>query len=153
MSGTLLFEDQWPHDGDLDFNDQVISYSVTTTVDSTGLASELVATYNVLAIGTSTPSGLYLHLPGVSSSSSVSKGLLNGATVGSLPNETDLVIPILDDTHSLFNSQSGYINTQSTLTALGQPIELDLRFTQPVSLGDAPFDLFIARTSDYTHQV
>lgn len=159
VQGILLFEDLWPHIGDQDFNDEVIQYDISATPDSSGQFTELRATFNVLAIGSTLHNGLYLHLPTPSSSiSGATVDLGNGPIkTGSVAGESDLVIPIVADTRSLFPSSSGFINTvsgQSSVQATA-PIQLDVQFSSPENLdiSQAPFDLFIARTGDISHQI
>jgi LruC domain-containing protein len=158
-AGMLLFEDLWPSNGDLDFNDQVIAYNYSEKTNSTGQVTNLQATFNVLAVGSTLHNGLYLHLP-IPASEVVSATLNLGqgagpVTVDPVSGESDLVIPLAADTRSLFGNPTGFINTTPGTPTLTAPtITFDLQLASPAALtGDAPFDLFIARTSDYGHQI
>ena len=72
--GKLAFEDNWPMQGDYDFNDAVVSYDltkVTTTKlngagDNVNIIRSLSATYEIDAIGAIYRNGFALSLPGIS---------------------------------------------------------------------------------------
>jgi LruC domain-containing protein len=160
-AGMILFEDSFPNPGDLDFNDQVVAYNYAEITNSSGGVTDLRATFNLLAVGATIHNGLYLHLPLPStgaSSATVDLGQGTGpVSIKPVTGESDLVIPLVDDTRSLFpGSPGGLINTDPSLpSATGSTISLDLQFAAPVTLQSslAPFDLFIARTGDYGHQI
>jgi LruC domain-containing protein len=157
--GMVLFEDQWPHRGDSDFNDQSIAYNYQFVTDATGHVVGLQATFNVLAIGATIHNGLNLHLP--VSASAISLATLDtgsgAADVSSIAGQSELDLPLIDDTRSLYPGVSGFINTDPAVppVPVAHSMQLDIQFSQPVSLdvSTAPFDLFIARTGDRSHQV
>ena len=72
--GKLAFEDNWPMQGDYDFNDAVVSYDINKVTsikaDSNGndvnIIRTLSASYEIEAIGASYRNGLALSLPGIS---------------------------------------------------------------------------------------
>ena len=68
VSAALLFEDHWPSQGDLDFNDVVLTYNYAFQLDAMGRTSRLRATLDVLAIGGFYHNGLALGLPAPASS-------------------------------------------------------------------------------------
>jgi hypothetical protein len=63
QSGELLFEDNWPQDGDFDLNDQTVAHGFAFQLDSSGNVSAMHATFRVLSAGAALHNGLYLHLP------------------------------------------------------------------------------------------
>jgi LruC domain-containing protein len=159
--GMVLFEDNWPANGDLDFNDQVVTYNYQLQLNASGNATALQATFNILAAGADTANGLYLRLPGVAPGDIASLSLTDstgqtgpGVTPRYFGNE--LVIPIIADTRSLF-AAPGFINTSAALAAQNPTMafSLNITFASPVSLSqaDGPFDLFLAQTADYGHQI
>ncbi len=156
--GTLLFEDLWPDAADFDFNDESVAYNFVQVQDSTGKTLSLQATLQVLTAGGGLHNGLYLHLPVPASAASLVYLNVGGleSQVAPVAGETDLVIPLVADTRSLFGSIAGFINTTNNAVAVGAaPMSLRVAFAAPVALsaGLAPFDLFIARSDDYSHQI
>ena len=154
--GMLLFEDLWPANGDLDFNDQVIAYNYVLLQDYVGKVSALQLTVNVLAAGTGAPSSLWLHLPvAPGSTRSITINYDDGVSipVEAAGGEDEVVFQILADTRSVFTGFTGsnHINSHPELPALtGKPLNVLVRFASPVSLdvSQAPFDLFIVRRDD-----
>ena len=164
--GMVSFEDLWPHDGDLDFNDLVSAYNYAFVLDTGGNIIGLQATFDVLALGSSITNGFYLHLP-VSAALVGQAQLATGtntpaniaplATLGSTA-LSDAVFELAGEPRTLFNNQSGYINTETGLPALtGETLTLSVLFTAPLApsdfdIGAAPFDVFLARVGDVGHQ-
>jgi LruC domain-containing protein len=159
--GTLLFEDRWPANGDLDFNDQSIAYNYQFILDPQQRVTALQANINVLAVGATIHNGLYLHLP-------LTRGAVAGATftlVDSAGNtraltpvdgETDLVLELVADTRDLFARQDTFINTQANVAAQqGTAFHVTIQFATPTVLDVSlvPYDLFIAQTANYRHQI
>lgn len=62
--GSLLFEDLWPFEfADLDFNDVHLTWHYEFRRNTAGQVTQIIATYNVLALGADLHHGLGLHLP------------------------------------------------------------------------------------------
>jgi LruC domain-containing protein len=137
----LMFEDNWPENGDLDFNDQAISYNYVLGQDAAGKTIELRATFTVLANLAGLHNGLYLHLPVPATAAGTLVVARDGVASAQAPreDESDLVVVLADDTHPL----------------LSKSLAATIRFSKPVDLdvSRAPFDLFIARTGQYGHQI
>lgn len=162
--GMVLFEDLWPKNGDLDFNDQSIAYNYQFLLDPNQNVTTMQATFNVLSIGATIHNGLYLHLPGLPANTPVTMTLTNSAdsnsqTLHAVTGERDLIIPLVNDTRSLFGNQGGFINTDVSLPSVqGTALFLLVTFTTPIAptvldISKAPFDLFIAHSGDYGHQI
>lgn len=72
--GKLAFEDNWPMQGDYDFNDVVVSYDLTKVTtekengagDTVNIIRSLSASYEIDAIGAIFRNGFALSLPGIS---------------------------------------------------------------------------------------
>lgn len=155
-SGLVLFEDLWPTNGDLDFNDQAVAYHYEFLLDTAGKVVTMQATFNLLAAGASIHNGLYLHLPLLRGANPVAVLDAGGNTITPLLTETDLVIPVVDDTRSLFSDQYAYINTEPyTPVESSTPLVFTITFSNGAALDTSasPFDLFIARSGDFTHQI
>jgi LruC domain-containing protein len=155
VSGLVLFEDLWPNNGDLDFNDQTVAYNYEFLLDSAGKVVTMKASFNVLAVGAHLHNGLYLHLPLTRAGRAVTVVDQDGYSVSPLASETDLVIPVLADTRSLFTGQ-GFVNTEANLPVEAvRPLNLTITFADgaPLVHSLSPFDLFIARSTDFTYQI
>ena len=158
--GTLLFEDLWPANGDLDFNDLVVAYNFQFLSNDAGLVEQLKASFTVQAAGAKLHSGFFLHLPvPFDAASSIVLETESGApmplTAFAGSQEHELVLPLVADVETLFGV-SGFVNTVSTEGGVaGRSFAVTVTFTQPVALdtGAAPFDSFIARSADITHQI
>ena len=160
----LLYEDQFPLEGDFDFNDAVVAVNVTGTFDVNGI-TELQYLFEVSAVGAGgVDSGLALHLPVPAGTASQATLYPDGDRAGGMPlrtwaNETEAVITVYDDVRDLFDGVDGFINTDPSLPHLDPRRDLvEIRFTEPIPVADlmpggAPYDLFFFRTHDASHQV
>jgi LruC domain-containing protein len=157
--GMLLFEDMWPENGDLDFNDQSVAYNFVLVQNAEGKTLALQASLSMLSAGGVLRNGLHLHLPVPASAAQTILLTRNGqqAAVTPRPGEDDLVITIAEGTRALFaGGEEGVVNVLAVQPAApATPTSLLIRFAQPVDLdpSKAPFDLFIARTGKFGHQV
>jgi LruC domain-containing protein/choice-of-anchor A domain-containing protein len=157
--GTLFFEDLWPTNGDLDFNDQVVSFNQQMVVNVNGQVTSMLATFNLLAVGATIHNGLYFHLPlPFNSASSIILSDSSGAQtrISPMPGEHELVLKLTDDTFKLFAGATAYVNTEaSNPTHRGLALSVLVNFAAPVSLdtSTAPYDVYIARTDVPGHQI
>jgi LruC domain-containing protein len=151
--GMLLFEDQWPRDGDLDFNDVVLTYNYAFQLDPSGQVVRMRATYNVLALGGIFNNGLGLHLPYpatavASATRSVGGGAASALTM--LP-DAEATFEVSSNLRELFGGRAGQINAIPTQPVyVGQILQVDVAFAtpQPVDLVAVPYDVFILRSED-----
>ncbi|HCM47962.1 MAG TPA: hypothetical protein DIS98_10835 [Colwellia sp.] len=70
-TGVLAFEDNWPLTDDYDFNDVVLDYDITTTLDgdnNNDSVKSITLIYNIQAMGASFHNGLALRVPGLNES-------------------------------------------------------------------------------------
>ena len=164
--GTLLFEDSWPSNGDLDFNDQVVAWREEIGFDASGNVIALDATFNVLAAGASFHNGVYFHLPGIAPSAASSVTIvdsLGNSSVATQMPDSDLVVEIVNDTRSttLFPlPQFPFINTSTSfpVETPARSYRVQILFTPglaPAALNaaGAPFDVFLARSNNYGWQI
>jgi LruC domain-containing protein len=157
--GLLLFEDQWPAPSDLDFNDLALAYHFQLRTDGAGQALELKAVFDVLAIGGDYKNGLALHLPVPTGAvASVQRTVAGGPAETLTPwaDETELTIVLSSDLRELFGGLARPINSRGQDPRVaGQQVVLTVVFSAPVTLGmgEAPYDLFLRRTQDGTHEI
>jgi len=67
-TGVLAFEDNWPLTDDYDFNDAVLGYEITKTLDGDNnnlTIDSLVLEYEIQAIGATFHNGIALRIPGL----------------------------------------------------------------------------------------
>ena len=155
----LLFEDQWPFEGDFDFNDAAVSYNYALTLHANGGVTSLHISLNVLAVGTQLANALALSLPVPFDSALEMQLEFRDGTVVPLvpaPGESQLVLHLTGDLRELFPDSPSPINTtESTASLPGVPLSVFVRFASPqaIDVGEAPFDLFIFRAGDSGHQI
>lgn len=156
--GTLLFEDQWPAAGDLDFNDLVLRYNYQLERNTDGNVVSIDAIYQPVAMGTLQNNALALRLP-LSSAALINATVTiggNTSAVAPTPGESDLVLSLSDDLRAdLAGGGPGFLNTVPGASLLPmQTCTLHISFIAPVNLpADEPFDLFLHRAGDPSHQV
>ena len=175
--GLVEFEDLWPVTGDLDFNDENTAYNYVFVYDTDNNLIGMQATFHVVSIGASIRNGLYLQLPldpSLIASAQISIGNSPGAAVEPVANlphlpsacaQSLVTYPIAADTRSLYAGASGFINTTTNQPILADAaVSLSISFAQPLAtssdqgnayldIGQVPFDLFLARTTDGSHQI
>lgn len=155
----LMFEDQWPEASDLDFNDLVLSYNYIFQLDDLGRVISLRATFNTLAIGGTLHNGLGLHLPVPREQvARISRAIGEGAAteLTASPLDAELTVDLSSDLRELFGVADETINSQAGMPARSAPpLEIEIQFRAPVqlSLRDAPFDVFIFRSTDRSHEI
>ncbi len=151
--GVVLFEDQWPQDGDLDFNDLVVAYNYQYVLDAQGRATTIVASLDVLAQGGDFHNGLGLHLPIPRANvGGVELTIGGGVPVALTPsaNDAELTVRLLDDVRSVFGGALGPLNSMDSEARLDAPplrVTITLSTPTTVSPGAAPHDLYMFRSA------
>ena len=154
VSSSMLFEDQWPAQGDLDFNDLVLTYNYIFRLDAAGDVTSIRATYNALALGGTFDNGFGLHLPvprGSVASTTLQVGTGTPVAVSPSPADAEYTVDLFANLRTLFGGQAGQINSETNKARqVGQAFMVDIQFATPVSLplGEAPFDVFVRRTQN-----
>ncbi len=156
---TLLFEDEWPMAGDQDFNDLAMTYNYRFEVDAQGRVIRMRATYNLKALGGTYPIGLGLVLPVSRSMVQSVTRTQGGQTQNLAPSIADaqFTVAISANLREFFPGQSGpinvYPNQNPALTAA--PIVVDVVFSsaQVLATTEAPFDIYIFRSLDLSHEI
>jgi LruC domain-containing protein len=155
--GMLLFEDQFPSQGDNDFNDVVISYQYRLEHDAQGHAVRLVALFNAPAMGGNINSGAGLHLPLPATSVSSVTRTIEGAAQGNLTpaGDSEFTVRWSNDLRAeLYVGAPGPVNVAGPAVQ-GKAMELVISFVPGTTfdLVAAPFDLFVFRTQAPSHEV
>jgi len=127
--GTLMFEDLWPSNGDNDFNDLVLNYSITTITNAANKVVELKYVLIAKAIGGVLKNGFAFQLDGIVSAKiirvirSKSPGnLFSLATNGVETSQQFANIPVFSNTQNLLQSAGGNF---------GVNIDKDFQFVTP----------------------
>lgn len=156
--GVLLFEDQWPAIGDGDFNDAVLSYNYVVRQDAQGRAVAITATFNALALGGLFDNGFGVHLPVPASAvglvtRTVGTGSPQPLAASGL--DSELTVLVSTNMREFFGNASGQINAIAGATSVSQAVQLDIELTTPTSLnlGAGPFDVYIVRSNDLSHEI
>lgn len=154
---TLAFEDQWPAESDLDFNDVVVRVHYRLYTDGLGRLRRLRAVFEVLALGGDLSNGLALQLP--LPRAGVSARLRHGSGAWQpLDLQPDAVVTVIlaDNLRALFGHVEGPINSRTPepqFTAQELELELELATPAVIDAASAPFDVFIFRAGDFGHQI
>ncbi|USH04291.1 LruC domain-containing protein [Grimontia kaedaensis] len=164
---TIAFEDNWPFKGDYDFNDVVMRYRITETMNGQRELKSFSADYTLQAMGAGYANGFALHLPNVDPSNIASVSLTrNGQAVSHTvqqanPGETVLIISenVREDVENLgvlsegcpfYRTQTACLDSQTSKL----DYQLNVELTTPVAravVGYPPYDPFIFATDGIYH--
>lgn len=156
---TLMFEDLWPRMGDYDFNDLVINYRYTNTLNNRNKLISMELAFNIQAVGASYHNGLALRLPNVPPSNVVSSILSrDGIVIDSdliEEGQSDANLILLDDVKNHIGNECKFYRT---LNACQRPLsgnyKLSLVFNEPVdpsSIGAPPYDPYLFAVEGQYH--
>ncbi|RRN76375.1 LruC domain-containing protein, partial [Pseudoxanthomonas sp. SGD-10] len=164
--GTLAFEDQWPLEGDYDFNDLVLSYRYKFVMNSQNMVVDVIGEYSPLAAGAVFNNGFGIELPvstdkvksvtGYSHQLNYIRLNSNGTEAG----QSSAVIIPFDNVRNLFSNQnySGetYINTfLSRPKYTADTVRVTTTFNTPQYdasvIGKAPFNPFMISNVSNTY--
>lgn len=166
-TGTLAFEDNWPNQGDYDFNDLVVGYQYHQVTNAYGAIKDVRAAYSVEAVGANYNNGFAVQFgTGPGNVESVSgqvnlagNKLFDVSSTGYENGQPYAVIPVFPSAHQLFGytSSTPFINTKvGAVTAAPYPINLNVTFGTPVStaaLGTPPYNAFLVVKQDRGREV
>jgi LruC domain-containing protein len=156
-SALLAFEDQWPGVTDLDFNDVAVRVHYRLERDAAGAVVSLAAVVDPVALGGELSSGLGLALPVARGGVSVRRRVGGGAWEA-LALEADAAATVVLSTNlrELYADATGRINARAgEARQSGARLEVEVSFATPAALAvaAAPFDVFIFRSGDLSHQI
>lgn len=149
--GMLMYEDNWPAEGDFDFNDAVLAYHHELNYNSSGRLTGMYTRFRVMAVGALNQNGLALRLPGVPTSSVAYieiKVAGRHHIVEPRPEEPDVVLDLVEDLHTLFGTEVSreFVNTDPALARRPYAeIRVRIQFAPgvPLPASESPFDVFI----------
>ncbi|OQY37484.1 MAG: hypothetical protein B6226_05135 [Candidatus Cloacimonetes bacterium 4572_65] len=168
---SLAFEDLWPRKGDYDFNDMVVDYNIFYHTSSTNLVKNVVAEFQLKAVGASYRNGFAVQFP-FNSNNIESMTIVDGSddlTYSNVVSDVNFapvlesgekaVIVFFEETKDLIPQAYGsFINTVA-----GDPfitparIALDIKLTNAEDmttwLWNAPFNPFIFVNRERSHEI
>jgi LruC domain-containing protein len=157
VRGMLMYEDLWPGVTDLDFNDAVVAWNTSAQVDTAGRASKLRMTFTVLAVGGDLNNGLGVQLPVAASNvASVTRSVAGGAAqaLALRAADSNATFFLSANMREFFGGQAGPINSIPGAPLAPVEVVVDVTLAQPTALsGAAPWDVYLFRTNDVTHQI
>ena len=159
---TLAFEDNWPKQGDFDFNDLVIKERIQFTYNGDAEISGFIMHGYIMARGASNHNGFAVRIVDMPAANLGDATLtIAGQTFNKSAEEfqTDAVIQLWSDSHDFTTTtQSGqctHFNTNKDCNYYSPvAFTLDVDFNDAVSsLNHSDFDFFIFRTNDRSHEI
>ena len=160
--GSIAFEDLWPDQGDYDLNDFVVRYRYKLVHNNEGDIKDIEATFTIQAVGANLKNGLAVRLPvSPADISEVTLDLPNENESSVIPEsgQTDLVVQIFTNAFDYVVPSDGYrfVNTEvGSPEVESEDFVLKITFVEAKSienLGSPPYDVFIFRTDDRTHEI
>lgn len=157
--GTLAFEDQWPSDGDYDFNDLTSRYRIRETRDARLAVRDVEFEIVPLTAGAELHSGLAVSLGNLgvrADSARVTVGRIRREGLLSRDAATgESVLRLHRDVLSLFHDPQGrMVNTLPSRGTYGaDTIRARVVFPASVDLAEPPYAPFLYRTADSTLEI
>ena len=150
-NATLMFEDLWPRIGDYDFNDLIINYRFTNTLNNRNDLLSMKLNFQIQSVGATYHNGFALHLPNVAAtniaSSSLSKDGIEIKDDLLDPNNTEANFVLLDNVMNNITSQCHYFRTLTNCKDdISGTYVATITFSEPVEysdIGSAPYDPYI----------
>lgn len=143
MPYTYLFEDNWPHKGDYDMNDVVISVEIRNiTEQSKTKGVRIIA--NLLAAGATKKLGAGFQLDGIAA------GKVSGSEAG----QDYAVVPLFADAHAELGAPAGQPANTFSLNYTAKRIEKEIMFNTPIDgvVNSNNFNLFIVVDGGFNGQ-
>lgn len=139
---TSAFEDMWPHKGDFDFNDLVVSHNSAVYSNSSGFVTRVDLNLSVRAVGANFQNDLCISYSDANQSLSINSSSSENLTVEtvSLGSKTELRLNSIRDVFA----HQGFINTDKTKQEV-DPVTLtfSLTFDGTTSSSDFIIDEYI----------
>jgi len=157
-AAMLAYEDQWPGDTDLDYNDVVALVHYRLERNASGDVVMLHASFDPVALGGIYSNGLALQLPTSKVGVTARRRIAGGAwsPVAMQAADSNVVMVLSQNLRELYGDLAGKINSDPNSAIVnGSRLELEVTFATPAALAsnEAPFDPFIFRTGDFSHQI
>lgn len=156
-SALLVFEDQWPGDTDLDYNDVAVRVHTRAERNGAGQVVQLHAVFDPVAVGGEYSNGLALQLPVARAGVTVRRRIAGGAwSTVALQADAQATMILSEDLRELYGDAPGRINSLPELDRVqGDRLEVEISFATPAALSasTAPWDVFVFRSGDFSHQI
>ncbi len=154
-----MYEDLFPAYGDFDFNDLVVSAEREAITDADNDLRFLKIKAVVMAAGAGSAQGWAVELKGINpgevlsvSGSSLTDNVMIMGSNGTENGQTNAVIPVFDNFHSVINSAGGpFFNTKPSVPkGTGDTITIMIEFSKnsALVLGDLDYNFFSFRTDE-----
>ena len=159
---TLAFEDQWPIEGDYDFNDLVVDYNFNQITNSKNQVVQIKAGLTIIASGAHSRNGFGIQFPVAAGDVAAVSGTNTGTGIKKNSNGTEsgqskAVVVVFDDQFNILprgGSGVGANTTPGDKYVQPKTLNLIVDLTSPLSLSDIgtpPYNPFIfsnGRTSE-----
>lgn len=152
VHGTLAFEDQWPKEGDYDFNDFVVDYTYRLIKNEQNKVTGIKLIFTPVAKGAAsyTQIGFGIELP-------VRADLVDGSKLDGTTLEegnTLATFIVWDSVNRLLGNGAGFINTEKGHEKVAYaPVEVDIPLKAPADqLAVLQFNPFIY-VNDRSHEI
>lgn len=154
-TGSVAYEDLWPSQGDYDFNDMVIDYSVGHILNGANKLVEIDADWTIKAIGASYANGFGYQFKNIGSNTinsvtgtELNEGLISTNGNGTEAGQSKATVIAFDNVFNHMRSNGGaFVNTIQGNPYV-QPVTLNnfISFTSPqvqANVGLPPYNAFI----------
>lgn len=164
-TGTLAFEDLWPSEGDYDFNDMVVDYSIDQVLNGANKVVEISADWTVRAVGATFANGFGFTLGNLAagqvssvSGSDLQEGIISTASNGTETGQSKATVIAFDNVFNIIRSQGGsFVNTiKGNPYVQPATVSNSITFTTPQDqsvIGAPPYNPFIFINGDRGKEV
>lgn len=142
--GTLAYEDQWPQQGDYDFNDLVLDYQLNLVLDAQLRIKDIKGNFRLRAVGATFQNAFGIEFPFPTSAIQSVVGLGNN-----LPYNMPIIeagnysiLKVISSTNDFINVPGGGIFWNSQLDQPNYepiPISFELTLTEAINQNSLPF--------------
>ncbi len=160
---SLVFEDNWPAQGDYDMNDLVLNYAFENTTNSQGQVKDIHVDFELAARGADLHNAFALEIPGLTPDNLEKAELIIGKQSQVLLPESgqrNAVFNLIADASRFLPQGQGkcrFYNTQiGCETRPGQKFQLKLTLKSPLAktlIGLPPYNPFIYRTDQRGYEI
>jgi len=144
--GTLAFEDNWPAQGDYDFNDLVVNYQFITIANADDEVVELQCNYTIRHLGASYINGFGFELP-------FSESLIESVTGYNI---TDGIVSINGKGLEINQNNPVVIVCDNVNANAYQELDVIIKFIEPTAsevVGTPPFNPFMFVQQDRSREI
>ncbi|MFH1160531.1 MAG: LruC domain-containing protein [bacterium] len=160
-TGTAVYEDLWPSQGDYDMNDLVMYYKYNMVTNAQNKVVDVVSKFYVLAAGAGMRNGFGFQFDDVTPGQVASvtgydltQGYITLSANGTESNQAKAVVIVFDNHDNVINraDASTFFNTlPNHPEGTADTVTVTVHFTTPLSttvVGTAPFNPFLIKNMD-----